>query len=64
MGQRRDLAVSMAESSDEDQRRKMPEGILQPGRLTTTSDPEMRKRAERILQEHRENEQGNEDVDG
>lgn len=44
----------MGEEKDENDRRTMPEGILEPGRLTTTADPEMRERAERIIREHEE----------
>lgn len=39
---------------DDDGRRKLPEGFLRPGRLTTTADPEMRERAKRIIREHEE----------
>lgn len=44
----------MTQTEDGDERRKLPKGFLKPGRLTTTADPEMRKRAERIIREHKE----------
>lgn len=48
------MSMAEAEAGDERERRKLPKGFLKPGRLTTTADPEMRKRAERIIREHRE----------
>lgn len=52
--------MAMTESDDEG-RRKLPEGFLRPGRLTTTADPEMRRRAKRILREHREDDENEAD---
>lgn len=30
----------------------LPDGLLEPGRMTTTADPIMRKQAEDVIQEH------------
>ncbi len=43
--------MSRDEEEDPDQ---LPDGLIKPGRMTTTADPVMRKEAKEFLEKHAE----------
>lgn len=42
----------MTDRDDKKKREELPDGLIKPGRMTTTADPVMRKKAEAVIRKY------------
>lgn len=51
----------MSEDDGDGDTDELPEGFFKPGSMTTTADPEMRRRAQRTIEKHKKRQADGED---